>query len=121
MRKVWSTARAAGGTLGIIIPPSALMILYGIATETSIVDLFRAGIGPGLLLALVFALQALLWFNRRMPSVPFRAAELARALREGAWAVALPVASTPASSRSPRRRRWRSPTRWRSRRGCIAT
>ena len=39
---------AAGGTLGILIPPSIPMILYGVVTETSIPTLFLAGIGPGL-------------------------------------------------------------------------
>src|SRR5881296_3402635 len=41
---------AAGGTLGILIPPSVTFILYGIATETSIGRLFLAGVMPGLLL-----------------------------------------------------------------------
>ncbi|MCD6679383.1 MAG: TRAP transporter large permease [Burkholderiaceae bacterium] len=48
----------AGGTLGILIPPSITMILYGIATETSIGRLFLAGIVPGALLVLFFALYA---------------------------------------------------------------
>jgi len=45
---------AAGGTLGILIPPSIPMIIYGVVTEESIIDLFLAGIGPGLLLCLLF-------------------------------------------------------------------
>ncbi|HKJ94683.1 MAG TPA: TRAP transporter large permease [Gammaproteobacteria bacterium] len=45
---------AAGGTLGILIPPSITMIVYGIATETSIGRLFFAGIVPGLLLVGLF-------------------------------------------------------------------
>ena len=45
---------AAGGTLGILIPPSITMIVYGIATETSIGRLFIAGIIPGLLLTTLF-------------------------------------------------------------------
>ncbi|MBD8893210.1 TRAP transporter large permease [Roseibium litorale] len=47
---------AAGGTLGILIPPSVTMIVYGIATETSIGRLFLAGILPGLLLTTLFML-----------------------------------------------------------------
>jgi tripartite ATP-independent transporter DctM subunit len=47
-------AIAAGGTLGILIPPSITMILYGIASETSIGRLFIAGILPGLLLTGLF-------------------------------------------------------------------
>jgi tripartite ATP-independent transporter DctM subunit len=45
---------AAGGTLGILIPPSVTMIVYGIATETSIGRLFLAGVMPGLMLTALF-------------------------------------------------------------------
>jgi C4-dicarboxylate transporter, DctM subunit len=47
---------AAGGTLGILIPPSIPLILYGVITEESIVSLFMAGVGPGLLLTALFIL-----------------------------------------------------------------
>jgi tripartite ATP-independent transporter DctM subunit len=47
-------AIAAGGTLGILIPPSLTMILYGIASETSIGRLFLAGVVPGLMLTALF-------------------------------------------------------------------
>lgn len=47
-------AIAAGGTLGILIPPSVTMIVYGIATETSIGRLFIAGLLPGLMLTCLF-------------------------------------------------------------------
>ncbi|MEO6408898.1 MAG: TRAP transporter large permease [Burkholderiaceae bacterium] len=52
-------AIAAGGTLGILIPPSVTMILYGIASETSIGRLFIAGILPGLMLVVLFMAWAL--------------------------------------------------------------
>jgi C4-dicarboxylate transporter, DctM subunit len=45
---------AAGGTLGILIPPSGIFIMYGILTETSIGQLFLAGVLPGILLTLLF-------------------------------------------------------------------
>lgn len=48
----------AGGTLGILIPPSITMILYGLTTETSIGRLFLAGVVPGLLLVFLFAAYA---------------------------------------------------------------
>ncbi len=51
----------AGGTLGILIPPSITFILYGIATETSIGRLFLAGVFPGLLLTGLFMLWTLLY------------------------------------------------------------
>jgi C4-dicarboxylate transporter DctM subunit len=47
---------AAGGSLGILIPPSVIFIVYGIMTEQSIGKLFAAGIFPGILLALLFML-----------------------------------------------------------------
>ena len=49
----------AGGTLGILIPPSITLILYGIATETSIGRLFLAGVMPGILLTLLFMVWTL--------------------------------------------------------------
>ena len=49
----------AGGTLGILIPPSVTFILYGIATETSIGRLFIAGVLPGIMLASMFMLWTL--------------------------------------------------------------
>jgi C4-dicarboxylate transporter DctM subunit len=46
---------AAGGTIGILIPPSVPMIIYGVMTETSVGQLYMAGILPGILLGLLFA------------------------------------------------------------------
>jgi len=62
---------AAGGTLGILIPPSIPMIIYGVVTEESIISLFLAGIGPGILLASLFVLYAMAhaaWFGGYTPS-----------------------------------------------------
>jgi len=55
---------AAGGTLGILIPPSLTLILYGLASEQSIGRLFMAGIGPGILLVVLFALWVMLKYSR---------------------------------------------------------
>jgi C4-dicarboxylate transporter, DctM subunit len=50
---------AAGGTLGILIPPSIPMIIYGVMTETSVGHLYMAGIVPGIVLALMFAVYVI--------------------------------------------------------------
>jgi len=52
---------AAGGTLGILIPPSIILIIYGVITEESIISLFTAGIGPGLFLAFLFSLYSVIY------------------------------------------------------------
>ena len=80
----------SGGTLGIIIPPSIPMIIYGLVTETSVTDLFAAGVGPGLLLTMVFSIYAI-WVNRHLPTRRIDFGELARAVREGIWALMMPV------------------------------
>ena len=57
---------AAGGTLGILIPPSVILVIYGLLTETSIGKLFMAGIIPGLL-GILFYLFAVRWTIYRNP------------------------------------------------------
>ncbi|MEO1024353.1 MAG: TRAP transporter large permease subunit [Pseudomonadota bacterium] len=52
---------AAGGTLGILIPPSIPLIVYGVISEASIPTLFLAGIGPGLFLALSFIVYGMVY------------------------------------------------------------
>jgi len=58
-------AIAAGGTLGILIPPSITMIVYGIATETSIGRLFIAGLLPGVMLTALFMAWSLYYAGRK--------------------------------------------------------
>ncbi|HEX7441260.1 MAG TPA: TRAP transporter large permease, partial [Caldimonas sp.] len=55
---------AAGGTLGILLPPSITMILYAVAAEQSLARLFLAGIGPGVLLVALFAVYAVFNYKR---------------------------------------------------------
>ena len=52
---------AAGGSLGILIPPSTIFIVYGIMTEQSVGKLFLAGVMPGLLMTLLFIATVFLW------------------------------------------------------------
>ena len=80
----------AGGTLGIIIPPSIPLILYGLVTESSITDLFVAGIGPGLLLLFTFSVYSM-WVNRSLPRQRFDFAKVRVAVRAGIWALLMPV------------------------------
>ena len=63
---------AAGGTLGILIPPSIPLIIYGIITEVSIPTLFLAGIGPGLFLAAIFIIYSMLYakFSGAYTAIP---------------------------------------------------
>jgi C4-dicarboxylate transporter DctM subunit len=61
---------AAGGSLGILIPPSVIFIIYGVMTEQSIGKLFMAGILPGLLLSLLFSFAVVLWAVLRPEIAP---------------------------------------------------
>lgn len=58
---------AAGGTLGIMIPPSTIMVIYGIVTETNIGKLFAAGVIPGLLCAALL-MVGVAWITWRDPT-----------------------------------------------------
>ena len=80
----------SGGTLGIIIPPSIPMIIYGLVTETSVTELFAAGFGPGILITVVLSAYAI-WVNRHIKSEKFDGAELWVATKEGIWAAMMPV------------------------------
>ena len=83
---------AAGGTLGILIPPSTVMVIYGIITETDIGKLFVAGILPGIVAVtcLCLAVVVVTWRDPEAgpPAPRLGWGERLRALR-GIWAVAL--------------------------------
>ncbi|MCX7634954.1 MAG: TRAP transporter large permease subunit, partial [Syntrophales bacterium] len=59
---------ASGGSLGILIPPSTIFIIYGIMTEQSVGKLFMAGILPGIVLALLFIVVVYVW-TRIQPEI----------------------------------------------------
>jgi len=61
---------AAGGSLGILIPPSVIFIVYGIMTQQSIGKLFVAGILPGILLTLLFMATIALWVTLKPELAP---------------------------------------------------
>ncbi len=86
---------AAGGTLGILIPPSGPMVLYGVTTDTSIGGLFMAGIVPGLLMAGVFVVWSMgttAIAHRHIQREPRATArEALTAIRKALWALSLPV------------------------------
>src|SRR3954468_23486934 len=79
----------AGGALDNLIPPSIAMIIYGIASDTSIIHLFAAGIGPGLLLAGLFA--GYIYYHSLRTGIRdtgrFSFPEFLRATRDGIWAL----------------------------------
>jgi C4-dicarboxylate transporter DctM subunit len=83
-------ALCAAGTLGVIIPPSIPLILYGVMTRTNIADLFMAGVGPGLLLTGAMILYAL-WSCRETQRIAWSGRELLAAFVDGIWALLMPV------------------------------
>jgi len=79
----------AEGALDNLIPPSIAMIIYGIASDTSVIQLFAAGIGPGLLLAGMFGIYIYYhsWRAGIMESGKFSIKEFLLATRDGIWAI----------------------------------
>jgi len=81
------------GTLGILIPPSIVMVVYGAATETSVGKLFMAGIIPGIMLGLM--LMAAIYVRARMLDLPRQPratlAEALKAGRDSLWGLLLVV------------------------------
>ena len=77
---------AAGGTLGILIPPSTVLMIYGILTQQSIAELFIAGFIPGIILSLLFILTiyitARVWPEQGPPGPRFTFPERVRSLKE---------------------------------------
>jgi C4-dicarboxylate transporter DctM subunit len=83
---------ACGGTLGILIPPSIPLIIFGAVTEESIGKLFIAGIIPGLVLTAILIVYAV-YRSKRGGYVPMEAAswqERFRVTRRNLWGIALP-------------------------------
>jgi C4-dicarboxylate transporter DctM subunit len=90
-RRLALGATAAGGTLGILIPPSIAMILYGVITETSIGALFMAGLLPGIMMAALLSLTIILIVLRRPETAPKLTGTVSRAERWRALRAVVPV------------------------------
>ncbi len=86
---------SAGGTLGVLIPPSTILILYGAISGESIADLFKAGFFPGFLIG--FALCVLIYFicrikgyGKKRHGEGFSLESLLRSLLKASWAILMP-------------------------------
>lgn len=84
---------AAGGTLGVIIPPSIPMITFGVVAGVSIGDLFLAGFGPGILIALSLSIVTVFQSSRMgIPLEPKRTfGNFLSALKESSLAIIMPI------------------------------
>ncbi|MDD5027962.1 MAG: TRAP transporter large permease subunit [Rhodoferax sp.] len=82
---------AGAGTLGLLIPPSIIMIVYGVAADVSISDLFIAGVVPGILLATLFSGYIMVWALRHPDQVPPRDAPMSFAQKIKASSSLIPV------------------------------
>lgn len=84
---------AAAGVTGMIIPPSILLILYGVVTGISISDLFLAGIVPGIFICIsLLVLNYFLVRKENVERVPFKGpGEIARTFKEAFWPLMMPV------------------------------
>jgi C4-dicarboxylate transporter DctM subunit len=84
----------AAGTLGILIPPSIPLIVYGMVTETSVVQLFLAAIIPAMLLASAFMVTIIIFIKRGVSVGPvhvMKMFERRRKVREGIWTLLIPL------------------------------
>ena len=84
---------AAAGTTGIVIPPSITMVVFGVATQTSITQLFVGGILPGILMGVsMMVLTYVRAKKRNYAGIPSKSAkENLTTFREGLWALLMPV------------------------------
>ncbi len=71
-KRLSSGVLAAGGTLSVLIPPSLILLFYGIVTDTSIGELFIAGVIPGIILITLFVLVVVVWGRVYPDDIPQR-------------------------------------------------
>ncbi|SNS73721.1 C4-dicarboxylate transporter, DctM subunit [Anaerovirgula multivorans] len=88
-----SAIQAIGGTLGIVIPPSIVLVIYGNITGVSVADLLMAGIIPGIICGIVLCIMA--YFIAKKQNFPkeekFVPKKLASTFKEAIWALIMPV------------------------------
>ena len=68
--KILLGSLAGSGTLGLLIPPSIILIIYGVTVQESIAKLFIAGIVPGIMIALIFMTYVMIWSSINKKSMP---------------------------------------------------
>ena len=88
-----ATIQASSAELGVIIPPSVPMIIYAVSTETSVTKLFMAGIGPGILIAVMLVIMVQIWC--RVAGYGQRDGDqrlsIVTSTRRAFWALMLPI------------------------------
>ncbi|WP_041277567.1 TRAP transporter large permease [Desulfotalea psychrophila] len=89
-----AAATATAGGVGIIIPPSIPMVIYGVASQESITRMFLGGVVPGLIISLGLCAMHL-WMCRKMKPAEgdeaWSAQELIKSVKDGFWAIMAPV------------------------------
>ena len=92
-REFAAAVTSSSATLAVIIPPSIPMILYGVMSNASVVELFVAGILPGVAGGFLMMFVAYLWARRAKLPVEeaFRIGHVWRTFREAGWSLLLPV------------------------------
>ncbi len=91
--QVAATIQATSAELGVIIPPSIPMILFAVATETSVRDIFIAGVGPGLLIGIALMVMVLVWCRVKGYGLEDGRDRnpIGKAAAKATWALLLPV------------------------------
>lgn len=89
-KKLSMGALSTGGTLGIIIPPSIPMIIFAIMAGVSVVDLFKAGIGPGIILVLLLS-GYMLWASPKIQNSQFVLKDFLENLKKGILSILMPL------------------------------
>lgn len=82
----------ASGSIGLLFPPSLPIIIYGVAAQTSIKDMFLGGIIPGLVMVISFVIFGIVYaVNKDVAHVHFRLKEAMVSIKESIWEILLPV------------------------------